>query len=256
MMGENDRFKNKTVLITGTSKGIGKALTEYFLKEGAVVVAVSRGKATFSPGIDASKLIILEADIKDRDCLREKLNELKLDVDILINNAGIICYEKLLDISRSQLEEVLDVNVVSTFLLSQMIAQRIIREKRQGVIINTLSFASQIPSVGSGVYAASKAALTSLTKTMAAEWAPYGIRVNGYSPGVIETDMTLPAIEKNKEQMVNNIALHTIGSTEQMTSIVAFLASEDSAYMTGVNLDASGGKFIVQNAEAAWEKER
>ena len=152
------------------------------------------------------------------------------------------------------MEQVFDTNVISTFLLSQMIAERMVKERKKGVIINTLSFAANIPSVGSGVYAASKAALASLTRTMAAEWAPKHIRVNGYSPGVIETDMTKPAIEKNKESMINAIALHEIGSTEQMVKIVGFLASDDSEYMTGVNLDASGGKYIVQNAEKAWRE--
>lgn len=151
------------------------------------------------------------------------------------------------------MSNVFTTNVISTIHLSQLIVKRMIEKRIKGVIVNTISFAAKIPSVGSGIYAASKAALESLTKTMAAEWAPYGIRVNGYSPGVITTDMTRPAINANEESMVNAIALRRIGDTDDVVKAVAFLASEDSSYVTGINLDVSG-KLIVQNSERAWDK--
>lgn len=173
-------------------------------------------------------------------------------IDILINNAGIICYESLLEISREQIDQVFSTNVFDTFLLSRLIANMMIRDKRKGIIINTLSFAATIPSVGSGFYGASKAALVSLTKTMAAEWAPYGIRVNGYSPGVIETKMTESALESHRDTLKNAIALHSIGNASDVIGAVSFLASDESKYITGINLDVSGGKFIVQNSEMAW----
>jgi len=148
------------------------------------------------------------------------------------------------------------VNVISTLCLSREIVRRMIEREKQGVIVLTISFAANIPSVGSGIYAASKAALESLTRTMAAEWAPYGIRVNGYSPGVIETDMTIPAIQANREAMTDAIALHRIGTTEDVVRAVAFLAGDASSYLTGINLDVSGGKLIVQNAGKAWRERR
>lgn len=246
------RFEGKTVLITGASKGIGRSLATYFRKEGAKVVTISRSEITDME----SGIYSIISDVRNCDYIEQILKENNFSIDILINNAGVICYENLDSVSREQIESVFDTNVISTFLLSQMIAKKMTKEKKKGVIVNTLSFAANIPSVGSGIYAASKAALASLTRTMAAEWAPKHIRVNGYSPGVIETDMTQPTIKSNKESMINAIALHEIGSTEQMVKIVGFLASEDSEYMTGVNLDASGGKFIVQNAEKAWMEEK
>ena len=243
------RFEGKNIVITGTSKGIGRELTAYFSKEGATVYAVSRSKKEN----EEDGVIPIQTDICNIDLIRTEIQKSGQNIDILINNAGVICYEKLLDVNKEQIEQVFQTNVLSTFLLSRMFAEQMIKKNIKGVIINTLSFGATIPSVGSGIYAASKAALASLTRTMAAEWAPYGIRVNGYSPGVVETDMTLPAINRNGNSMVEAIALHEIATAEQMTKIVAFLASEDSAYMTGVNLDASGGKYIVQNAGAAWE---
>lgn len=245
------KFEKKHVIITGASKGIGKSLVEYFEKEGAYVAAISRSQNEY---VKNTGTIYIQSDICDLEKIKMKLEQTDFSADILINNAGVMCYEYLLDIKKDQIREVFDTNVCATLLLTQMIAAQMIKEKKEGVIINTLSFAATIPSAGSGIYAASKAALASLTRTMAAEWAPYGIRVNGYSPGVIKTQMTMPAIEKSGGEMVEAIALRQIGTAEQMQKIVAFLASEDSAYMTGVNIDASGGKFIVQNAGAAWKE--
>ena len=246
------RFEGKTILITGASKGIGRSLVTFFCEEGAKVITVSRSEIA----IEGFEIYQIISDIRNCDYIERVLIDNNFSVDILINNAGVICYENLNCVSREQIERVFDTNVISTFLLSQMITTRMVKEKKKGIIVNTLSFAANIPSVGSGICAASKAALASLTRTMPAEWAPKNIRVNGYSPGVIETDMTRTAIENNKESMVNAIALHEIGSTDQMVKIVGFLASDDSEYMTGVNLDASGGKFIVQNAEKAWKEEK
>ena len=188
------RFEGKNIIITGASRGIGKALVEYFVLEGAHVFAISRSKI----GNLSDRVTEIQSDISDYDGIERKIDELGIDIDVLINNAGIICYENLLDVNKEQMEQVFSTNVISTFLLSQTFARKMIEKKQKGNIINTLSFAVSIPSAGSGIYAASKAAMASLTRTMAAEWAPYGIRVNGYSPGVVETDMTTPAIKKNK----------------------------------------------------------
>lgn len=244
------KFKGKRVLITGTSKGIGKALAEYFADEEAYVYAISRSTTCKN----SKSIHYFCSDIADIDRICKWLDEQNVSIDILINNAGVICYENLMDVTAEQVLAVFNTNVISTLFLSQSIAKRMIEMKIKGVIVNTVSFAAKIPSVGSGVYAASKAALESLTRTMAAEWAPYGIRVNGYSPGVIATDMTESAIKKNGDFMVNTIALRRIGSTEDVISAVGFLASDDSSYITGINLDVSGGKFIVQNSDRAWKE--
>lgn len=246
-----DLFNNKNVLITGASKGIGIALVEYFLSESANVFAVYRNWENKSKYQEKS-IMFIQADIREFNKIANIIKENGVSIDILINNAGIICYENLIDIEENQFNEVFNVNVMANFMLAKTIVKQIISKKRTAVIVNTLSFASNMPSIGSGIYAASKAALESLTKTMAAEWAPYGIRVNGYSPGVIETEMTLPVIKKNGSKMIDAIALHYIASTNDIVKAVGFLASDNSAYITGINLDVSGGKFIVQNAEKAW----
>lgn len=243
-----NEFAGKKIVITGTSRGIGFALSEYFAKQGAFVYAVSRKSVEYS----CENIISIKGDINHyTEIMRELENKTK-EIDILINNAGIIYYENILDSKIEEIQQVFLTNVVSTTMFTNLIVKKMIQNQTKGIVINTLSFAAAIPSAGSGIYAASKAALASLTKTMAAEFAPYGIRVNGYSPGVIETEMTKEAIRKNREKMTNAIALHRIGEKDDVIGAVAFLASSDSAYITGINLDVSGGKFIVQNADREW----
>lgn len=243
-----NKFKGKEVLITGTSRGIGRALCEYFAEEGATVYAVARKSIDYSN----NNIRGITGDINDYKGIIKQIDSMNGNIDILINNAGIIYYCKLIDAIEEEIKNIFATNVISTLMLSNEIVKKIINSKKNGVIINTLSFAVNIPSSGSGIYAASKAALCSLTKTMAAEYAPYGIRVNGYSPGVIETEMTKPAIAKDKTNMIDAIALHRIGTTNDVVRAVGFLASDDAAYMTGINLDVSGGKFIVQNIKSVW----
>jgi len=245
-------FIGKTIMITGTSKGIGKALVQYFLQSGAYVIALSRHTC----GIVHENLREMILDVRERNKIEQIINEEERNVEILINNAGIMCHKSFLEIQKEDIDTVFDINFTSTVLLSQIIAKKMIRNKIKGIIVNTISFAANIPSVGSGIYAASKAALENMNRIMAAELIPYGIRVNGYSPGVIGTDMTASVIRANKESLINNIAIHEIGTCECMVEVVAFLASSRSQYLCGCNIDASGGKFIVQNTAQAWaEKE-
>lgn len=242
-------FEDKVILITGTSKGIGRALVEYFLTQKAFVIAVSRKKMDIA---ESGHFINIVSDIRDVHNIITVLNDKEIIPDVLINNAGVNCYRSLMEVSIEEIHEVFDINLIYTFELSRQIVKKCVEKGRNCNIVNTISFAAAIPSVGSAIYAASKSALESLTKTMAAEWAPYGIRVNGYSPGVIITDMTRPAIERDGDNMKKAIALHGFGSVDDVVNAVAFLASDKSSYITGINLDVSGGKYIVQNSDKAW----
>jgi short-subunit dehydrogenase len=122
-----------------------------------------------------------------------------------------------------------------------------------GVIINAASFAALIGSAGSGAYAASKAAVLSLTKTFAAELAPRSIRVNAYIPGVIATGMTADVIAQRSDSLIAQIAIGRLGTPGDVANAVVFLASDAAAYMTGMALEISGGKFCVQNPDHAWK---
>ncbi|MPM91017.1 3-oxoacyl-[acyl-carrier-protein] reductase FabG [bioreactor metagenome] len=172
--------------------------------------------------------------------------------DVFINNAGIYPQAFLKDMSTKDFEKTISVNLKSVFICSK--AAFNCMKDAGGVLIQAASYAALIPSAGSGAYAASKAAVVSLTKTMAAEFAPYGIRVNGFIPGVIATGMTQGVINEKSDELNQAIALHRLGEPEDVAKAVSFLASDESSYMTGTFIEVSGGKLCVQNPHAPWVK--
>jgi NAD(P)-dependent dehydrogenase (short-subunit alcohol dehydrogenase family) len=249
---EYDDLTGKTVFITGANRGIGKGIADKFIKNKCRIIAVYRkNKPNLMPlENDEFKHIFIKSDINDIDYISQWLTNFEKEngkIDILINNAGVNIEESLFDTTLEKWDIIMGTNLKATFFLSQLLAKHM-KKNKKGVIINATSFAAQIPSAYYGVYAASKSALVSLTKSMAAEWAPYNIRVNSYSPGVVKTQMTQPAIEKNEKKMLETISLKRFGKVEEVADAVLFLSSEASSYITGVNLDVSGGKFIIQNS--------
>ena len=142
----------------------------------------------------------------------------------------------------SPARDTVNVNLKSVFLCARE-AYRYMKEQG-GVIINAASYAAVIASAGSGAYAASKSAVYSLTKTLAAELAPYHIRVNGFIPGVIKTGMTQGVVEQKGDELVGAIALHRLGAPVDVANAVAFLASEEASYLTGTFIEISGGKLF------------
>ena len=145
----------------------------------------------------------------------------------------------------------MDVNVKSIYF-GGLIAADKIRKRGGGVLVNAASFASLMPSVGSGVYAASKAAVYSMTKTLGAELAPFNIRVVGYTPGIIETRMTEAGIKSKGRVLARQIALQRFGQCEEVADVVLFLVSDYASFITGTCVEISGGKFCVQNPADAW----
>jgi len=246
----------QTVFLTGAGRGIGKGIAQKLLENNCNLCVTHRGpKPRYLIGQRKSIVKFLKADVRDTNAIANWLKEYESfggRINILINNAGILIENSLMNISRTEWEMQMDTNLKSIFFLSQVIAKHMARFK-QGNIINALSFGATIPSTPSGVYAASKAALASLTKTMAGEWAPLGIRVNGYSPGVVPTRMTFPAISRARKEIVEGISMHRLGTAGEVADAVLFLASEKSAYITGVNLDVSGGKLLIQNPNIPWK---
>ena len=157
----------------------------------------------------------------------------------------------IIDTDEAMWDKTMDTNVKSVYLGAR-IAFRSMKD-RGGVILIASSFAAVFPSVGSGAYAATKSAVTSMIKTLAAELAPYGIRVNGYIPGVINTDLTRPVISVNGEAMKQAIAMQGFGQPDDVAWALAFLASGYARYITGTTLEISGGKMGVQNPAKAWK---
>lgn len=254
-------YSGKVVGITGAAslKGIGFAIAKRMLQEGARVFICDLKQEA----VDAAVAALSEygeargyaADVSNEEAVASMFDRAVSDfgeVNVFISNAGIYPQSALMDMSVSQWDTVMNVNLRSVFICARN-AYRVMKEKG-GVLINAASYAAVIGSAGSGAYAASKSAVFSLTKTLAAELAPYGIRVNGFIPGVIETGMTAGVVSEKGDQLVNQIALHRLGQPDDVARAVAFLASDAADYLTGTFIEISGGKFCVQNPDYMYKK--
>lgn len=253
-------LRDKVVLITGGSDGIGKAAAMRFLDEGCKVAICGRSSFKLDaaltelrgPGREIMGEIV---DVKSGSELKEfsaKVTKAYGTVHVWMNNAGLYPQKLLLATEEAEWDEVMDINLKSTFLGAKIAANIMKKNGHGGVILNASSIAALMPSAGSGAYAASKAAILSLTKTLAAELAPWEIRVVAYLPGLTETEMTKVVIDKNRAGLSEQIALHRIGTPLDIADPLVFLASDAARYITGTYLEISGGKFCVQNPHYPW----
>lgn len=262
-MSMNIDYTGKTVLITGGSAGIGYACAELFLELGAAVSICGTSELRLQEAVErlsasGGKVYGESLDVADEKSLQAfaaHTQERFGGIDVWISNAGICRSYSIIDTPNEDYERSFDTNVKAVYLGAKVAYKAM--QNRGGVILLASSYASLIPSVGSGIYAATKAAVSSMVKSLAAELAPYGIRVNGYIPGVIETGMNRETIAANRAAMQEVIALQRFGEPRDIAYGAAFLASEYAGYITGVTLEISGGKLGTQNPRRAWtDKER
>ncbi len=254
-------YKGKVIGVTGAAslQGIGFAIAKKFLESGAKVFICDINEAALQEAVVAlnaygpAKGYCL--DISKESQVISFFEKVWADygrIDVFVNNAGIYPQKLICQMDEVLWDLTMNVNLKSVFLCSKETFKYM--KETGGVLINAASFAALVASAGSGAYAASKAAVYSLTKTLAAELAPYGIRVNGFIPGVIETNMTKEVIEAKQEKLKNDIALHRFGKPEDVANAIAFLASDEASYITGSFLEISGGKLCVQNPGMPWER--
>jgi NAD(P)-dependent dehydrogenase (short-subunit alcohol dehydrogenase family) len=248
-------LKDKVVVITGGTAGLGKGLIPAFLAEGCKVAACGRTEATNAAvQREFPAALIIRADAASRqdvEALAAAAARAYGGIDIWINNAGILVNGLLTEMTEEQWDTLMRVNLTGVFTGTRTAAPYL-TQRGGGVIINASSFASVIPSVASGAYAASKAGVSSLTRTFAAELAPRNIRVVEYIPGVFDTPMNERAIETSRENLLRPIPLRRFGEARDLAPAVVFLASDKAAYITGTSMVVSGGKFCVQNPQQAW----
>ncbi len=249
----------KRVLITGSTRGIGLAAARAFLAEGARVFLNGTNKERLDEAVD--ELGKHGPDIRGGVADVSKESEVEglfaqMDrefggLDVLVNNAAVHHRATFMELSEETWDRELDVNLKSVFLCSRKAVRRMMKQEG-GVILNASSFAAIIPGFATGVYAASKAAIVNITRSMAAEFAPYRIRVNAYIPGLIDTDMNREQLRRNGDAVRAAISLNREGQPEEIAAPLVFLASGKAAYITGAFLEISGGKFAVQNPADAW----
>jgi 3-oxoacyl-[acyl-carrier protein] reductase len=242
-------LQNKKALITGASRGIGRCITERFIAEGAEVWGISTKEPDdIKSRIENAKGLLhwISADLGNTALIEDVIeNALKESggFDILVNNAGITRDNLSFRMSLEEWQNVLDVNLSAAFITARTVGRDMIR-KRRGSIINMTSVVGIHGNGGQANYAASKAGLIGLTKSLAREAASRNIRVNALAPGFISSDMTAAMPDAAKEKMMEIIPLKRAGRPEDIAEAALFLASDGSSYITGQVIAVDGGMFI------------
>jgi 3-oxoacyl-[acyl-carrier protein] reductase len=240
----------KVALVTGASRGIGRAIAERLARQGATIVAVARGEnaaATAAAIIErGGRAEALGIDVTDRAAL-EKLPSAVVDrhgrLDILVSNAGITRDQLLMRMKRDDWDAVLDTNLTAAFTLTQA-AMRPMLKQRGGRIIAISSVVGQTGNAGQANYAASKAGLIGFAKALAREVASRSITVNVIAPGLIDTDMTRAISDKSQIDWAAQIPLGRLGTVDDVAAAACFLASDEAAYITGHVLAVNGGMYM------------
>jgi NAD(P)-dependent dehydrogenase (short-subunit alcohol dehydrogenase family) len=248
-MPDGGRLAGRRALVTGGSSGIGLAVAELFVIEGAQVVIASRDAVRGGEAASATAGIeYVQADISDLESVEHLVaaarEQMGGGVDILVNNAGAFPVGPVNEPNESDYQLAFDVNVKGPYLLTALIAQQMIDEERPGKIVNITTMAASVGIPGIGIYSASKAALASLTQTWAAELGPQGINVNAVAPGPVMTPMTM-GIQEAQDEFAGKSPARRKGTSADIASAVLFLASDESSYVHGEQLMVDGGYVAV-----------
>jgi 3-oxoacyl-[acyl-carrier protein] reductase len=237
-------MNKKNIFVSGASRGIGRDIAVSFAKNGFNVVGTSRNDFIFNENL--KNLIPIKLDVTNRkdvqDCF-EKLKQIDLLPNILINNAGITSDQLFIRMKDEDWDSVIETNLTGTFNLSKVFIKNMIKNK-SGRIINISSISGLMGNPGQVNYASSKAALSGFTKSLAKEVGSRNITVNSVAPGYIETDMTAFMEDDVKSSIIKNIPLGRIGDVSDVSELVMFLASEDASYITGQTISVDGGLLM------------
>ena len=228
----------KVAVVTGANGRIGEATCQRLAQSGYTVVGIDRGET------GVGNWAYYQCDLIDIAALRAVLARIEADhglIRVLHNNAGIYhTGAKFLDHTPEMFDTTMDVNIRAPYFAAQFVAQRLIASGESGAIVNTASMAGVLGSIQVD-YAASKAAVINMTKSLARSLGRYNIRVNAIAPGLIDTAMGAQAHPGVRKSVESSSALRRIGQPEEIASVVNFLVSEDASYITGTTLDVSGG---------------
>ncbi|MEA2015918.1 MAG: 3-oxoacyl-[acyl-carrier-protein] reductase [Actinomycetota bacterium] len=247
------KLEGRNAIVTGGAGGIGKKISNTFLKEGASVyifdVNSEEGKKTageFKEAYGEDKAEFLKVDITDEKSVKKAVEEIidrKGKINILVNNAGITRDNLILRMSLEDWKKVIDINLTGAFICSKYAVRHMIRN-RSGKIINISSIVGVHGNAGQSNYSASKAGIIGLTKTLARELAGRNIMANAIAPGYIETEMTGKLSDDIKEKLMQQIPLRKLGSVDDVAKAAVFLAGDDSDYITGTVINLDGGMGI------------
>ncbi len=249
MTGEKMGFDGKIALVTGASRGIGRAIAELLVERGACVI----GTATSEKGAEAISAFLGDKgkgfvlDVTDSESIENALSNIRAEfgeIDILVNNAGITRDNLLMRMKDDEWQDIIDTNLSSIFRLSKAV-MRSMMKKRYGRIISIGSVVGTMGNAGQANYAAAKAGVIGFSKSLAREVASRGITVNVVAPGFIETDMTRALTDEQRAGIAAGIPANRLGDAKEIASAVAFLASDEAAYITGETLHVNGGMYMI-----------
>ncbi len=238
------RFEHKTVLVTGGSRGIGAAVVALFCREGARVFFTyhrhreEASRITSQTG--ASSLQCSQTDPEAIEAATDRIVSETGGIDILINNAGMTDDRFVMMMPSESWNNVVDTNLSGAYRWVKAVSRSMLTV-RKGAIVNVSSVAGLVGTAGQSNYAASKGGLLALTRSLAAELAPKGVRVNAVVPGFIQTDMTARMPRQIKRTNLERIVLKRFGRPEEVAEVIAFLASDASSYIVGESLVVDGG---------------
>ena len=241
-------LKNKKILITGATGGIGNCLVKKFVSLGAIVVATGTNEEKLnSLKKNFSNIFIEKFKLDEHDKIEgfiEKI-EKKLDgLDVLINNAGITIDNLSIRLTEENWKKVIDINLTSSFLMCKYAIKKMLK-KKYGRIINITSIVGHTGNLGQANYAASKAGIVAFSKSLAIEYAKKNINVNCVSPGFIKTEMTDKINEEFKKSLISKIPSGDLGTGEDVSNCVAFLASDLANYINGETIHVNGGMYMA-----------
>jgi len=246
-----NRLAGRVAVITGSSRGMGLAIARGYAREGAHVVLTSRTVASLTGFVEelsqlGVRVLPLEVDVsrpEDVERMVARVDESFGRVDVLVNNAGMPMVAPSEELDLASWQRTLDTNLTGSFLCAQA-AGRVMLRQGSGCIINIASLTSFLGFPGRLAYSATKSALLGLTRTLSSEWAPRGIRVNALAPGWILTDLLQSVIDRgalDPEKLISRTPLRRMGTPEDVVGPAIFLASDESAFVTGQILPVDGG---------------
>jgi 3-oxoacyl-[acyl-carrier protein] reductase len=249
-MSSFNLLTHKTALITGSNRGIGKAIVEIFAMNGASIIACARKESpefqTFLNNISSKYGVAVRSmyfDLKNEDNIKEAFKKLiaeKCRIDVLVNNAGVAHGGFLQMTNLNTIKDVFEINFFSQLLIIQYVS-KLMMKQRNGSIINMASVVGIDSYPGYSAYGSSKAALIYATKTLSRELASYNVRINAIAPGLTETDMALQMEEKAKKILQENSAMKRLAKPEDVANMVLFLASDMSSFINGQVMRVDGG---------------